>query len=157
MKNLPEIFKIVQGTSPVTTNGGVTGDYVSLKNAVKCTVVVNLTQAVGHATVLSISESPLVSGDGSQAMTATQKVWQNADVAASDALVKAADAASVTVAADVKHKQIVMEIDPSKLTAGYDCIAAVLSDSSQATNFASIDYFIETRYPQATPPAAIID
>jgi hypothetical protein len=50
-----------------------------------------------------------------------------------------------------------MQIDPSKLSAGFDCIAATLADSTEATNFAAVNYFIETRYPQATPPSAIVD
>jgi len=157
MKNLAEVFKIVQGSPPVTTDGGVTGDYVSLKNAVKAAVIFNFTQAVAHATVCGINEATAVAPTGAQAMTATQKIWVNEDTAASDTLVKATDAASETLTADIKNKQVVMEIDPAKLTAGYDCIAATVSDSSQATNLVSITYLIETRYPQATPPAAITD
>ncbi len=155
--NLPESFKIVQALAPVTTNGGKTGDYVSLKNCHKAHVVVNLTQAVGHATQLSIKEATAVAPTGAQAMTATVPIWENEDCAASDTLVKQTDAANVSVSADIKNKQIVMEIDPAKLTAGYDCIAAVLSDSSQVSNIASITYLLETRYPQATPPPAITD
>jgi len=34
-------------------------------------------------------------------------------------------------------------------------LGCTISDSSQATNFVSAQYFLEMRYPQATPPAAI--
>jgi hypothetical protein len=157
MKNLPSIFKIVQGTPPVTTTGGVTCDYVSLKNAVRAWIIAEFTQAVGHATVLGVNKATAVAPTGATAMTETQQIWVNEDTAASDTLVKATDAASETLTDDVKNKQVIMEIDPAKLAAGYDCIAATISDSSQATNFVSVTYLIETRYPQATPPAAITD
>ena len=155
--NLPEKFKIVSGTGPVTTSGGVICDYISLKNAVKVWVVAKLKQAVAHATSLSINVATAIAPTGATAMTAEVPIWLNDDCEAGDALTRQTDAANQAVAATAKVKMLVMEIDPAKLPAGYDCIAAVLSDSTQATNFANIDYYIETRYPQATPPAAITD
>ena len=47
MLNIPEGCFPVSLTKPVTTNGGVTTDYVSLKNAVQAWIVVHLTQAAG--------------------------------------------------------------------------------------------------------------
>jgi hypothetical protein len=90
-------------------------------------------------------------------MTALMPCWKNVDVSLTDTLARQADAASVAAAATAKNQQLVMEILPERLPAGYDCIAATLSDSSQATDFATITYLIETKYPQATPPAAITD
>ena len=59
MLNIPEGCFPVSLTKPVTTNGGVTTDYVSLKNAVvQAWIVVHLTQAVGHATAFSPTAPP---------------------------------------------------------------------------------------------------
>jgi len=154
---VPQEFKIVQGTSPVTTNGGVTADYVSLKNAKRCTIIVNLTQAVGHATALTIEQATTVAGAGSTAITVVVPIWLNADCAATDTLVKQASAVSQAIAATVKHHQVVFQLDPATLADTFDCITVKASDSSQATNFVSVDYLIETKYGKATPPTAITD
>jgi hypothetical protein len=50
----------------------------------------------------------------------------------------------------------VIEWDPAKHSAGYDCIT--LADSGgNAGNLVSVYALIAERYPQATPPSAIID
>lgn len=47
---LVEKYKVVQAVEPKTTNVAITGDYVSLKNVIIGTIIVNLTRAIGHAT-----------------------------------------------------------------------------------------------------------
>lgn len=160
--NLPENFKIVQLKNPVTTNGGWTSGYVSLKNCKKATLIVNLTQAVGHATNLAPKQAYAVAGTGSKVLTNACEIWANEDTAASDALVRQTAAANYTVAADVKNKQIIFEIEPSicldiNAATPFDCIALTCADSSQATNFASVVAILEERYQQATPPTALAD
>ena len=155
---VPESFKIVDGTQgPVTTNGGIECDYVSLKNAHRVTVIVNMTQAVGHATSITLEKATAVDGTGSVAITTAVPIWLNGDVAASDTLVRQTDAVSQAVAADIAKKMVVFQVDPVTLGDGFDCLVAKLSDSSQGTNFAQVTYLLETRYGQATPPAAITD
>jgi hypothetical protein len=153
----PERYKIVCGSPVATTNGGITGDYISLKNAHRVLVVANMLQAASHATALGFSEATAVAPTGAQAGTALMPVWKCADIATTDALVRASDAASIACSAGTTNQVLVMEIIPERLTAGYDCIAATLANSGEATNFATITYIIETRYPQATPPSAIVD
>ncbi len=155
--NLPETFKIVNGTPVVTTNTGVTCDYISVKNAHKVTIIAELLQAVSHATALGYNVATAVAPTGATAGTATMPIWKNADVSSTDTLVRGTDAATVAATAGATNQTLVIEIDPARLPAGYDCIAATLSDSSQSTNYATVTYLIETRYPQATPPTAITD
>lgn len=154
---LPQQFKIVQLAWPQTTNGGVTSDFVSLKNAHKVTIVAEFIQAVGHATVVAIRQSDDVSATTTAAGPASARVWVNEDVAASDTLVQGANLASETLTNDVKKKQVVFEVDASELTDGYDCVYVTVSNSSQASNLVSITAFLHTRYPGATPPTAITD
>lgn len=160
--NLPENFKLVQLQSPKTTNGGFTSGYVSLKNCKKATIIVELKQAVGHATNFALSQAYAVAGTGAKVLTNECKIWSNEDVAASDTLVRQTDAKNYSVTADVKSKQIIFEVEPSicmdiNAATPFDCLGLVVSDSSQATNFASITAILETRYEQATPPAVITD
>lgn len=156
--NLPQDFKIVDATAgPVTTNGGLTSDYVSVKNVLKAWIIIQLTQAVGHATALTVRRATAVDGTGAAALANNVVVWANEDTAATDTLVRGSDAKAFTVAADVKKKMIVFEIDPATLGDTYDVIAFTVGDSSQATNFVSGVFVLQGRYAQATPPAAITD
>lgn len=155
---LPEQTKVVQLINPKTTNGGITSDVVSLKNANKAWIIVELTQAVGHATAVALKQATDVAA-GTNKAGPNSRCWLNEDTAASDALVEQTAAATVTVTNDVKNKQVVIEVDPAALDGanGYDCVYVTVSDSSQATNLASATAIIAMKYQQATPPSAIVD
>lgn len=157
MMNFVEKYKVVNGTPVATTNGAIDCDYISLKDALRVIIVAELLQAATHTTALGVDEAKTVAGAGSAAVTAVQKIWKNADVSATDTLVKGTDAATVVATAGVTNQQLIMEFDPATLSSGFDCIRATLDDSSEATNFAVVTYYIETRYPQETPPTAITD
>jgi len=157
---LPERFKIVDASAgPVTTNGGVTCDYVSLKNVIRAWIVASFTQAVGHATGIDPKQATLVDGTGAKVFVNTLPIWENEDTASSDTLVKQTDAITLNVTADIKKKQVIFQIDPVKMdvAGGFDVLGCTVDDSSQATNFVSILYVLETRYAQGTPPSAIVD
>ena len=164
--SLPEQTKIVDATAgPVTSNGGVTADYVSVKNAGRLYIVCNLTQAVGHATVLQPRRATAVDGTGVVDIGVSCRIWANEDTATSDTLVAKTAATSYTVGAGATKMLVIFEIDVQKLGftsaspgVGYDVVGLTFSDSSQATNFVCANYFLtDIRYQQATPPAAITD
>lgn len=156
--NLVEQFKPVVATlGCVTTNGGVTCDYVSLKGVKRAWIEVILKQAVGHATVIQPQKATAVAPTGAASITAVARIWANEDVATDDTLVRKTSATSYAVTADVKSKHVVIEIDPAEFTGAYDVLGCTISDSSQATNFASVVYRLEMGYSQATPPSAIVD
>jgi len=159
IRNLVENYKIISGTTPVTTNGGVTGDYVSLKNANKAWIICKLTQAVGHATVLSPKQATAVAGTGVKAFVNTLKINANEDISASDTLAAQTAAVTYTVTNDVKNKLIIFEIDPADLDTAndFDCIGFTASDSSQADNLIGITYILDMKYKEDVPPAAITD
>jgi hypothetical protein len=154
---LPEHYKIVHGTSPVTTNGGVTAGYVSLKNVNRAYVLVSLTQAASHTTAITIEQATAVAGTSTTAITNTVPIWANEDTDTSDTLTRQTDAVSYTVGAGTTDMMIVFQIDPAGLADGYECITAKADDSSEAANFITVTYLLDTKYKQATPPAAITD
>lgn len=158
-KTFVERYKLVQGIQPRTTNGGFSSDWVSLRNANRVAIVVNLTQAVGHATAFTLAQATAVSGGDTKAITNNCLIWANEDCAASDTLVRKTDAKAYTVAADVKNKVIVFEVDPSNLDVAnnFDCISLTVADSSQATNIASIEFYIDSKYVEGTKASAITD
>lgn len=156
--SLPEQFKIVDATAgPVTTNGGVTGDYVSLKGVKRAWISLQFTQAVGHATVVQPQKATAVAPTGAVSITAVARIWANEDTATSDTLVRKTSATSYAVTNDIKKKHVLIEIDPAEFTGAYDVLGFTVSDSSQATNFVSGLFILEMGYSQATPPTQIAD
>lgn len=156
--NLPEQFKIVDATAgPVTTNGGVTCDYVSLKGVKRAWISLQFTQAVGHATAIQPQKATAVAPTGAASITTAARIWSNLATATDDTLVRRTAATSYTLNADVAKKHVLIEIDPAEFTGSYDVLGCTISDSSQATNFVSGLYLLEMGYSQATPPTAITD
>lgn len=155
---LPEQFKIVEAMPNATDAAGRTGDYVSLKNALMAYVFVDITQGNAAPIALTIEQASAVAGTGTKAITVTVPIWSNLDTAASDTLVRRTDAVSYTTDAGVKNKQVIFQIDPATLDQanGFDCIT-VKTGASNVANLTSASYWLQTRYPQATPPAAITD
>lgn len=156
--NMPEILYPVQATAPVTTNGGVTCDYISLKNVNMAWIVVHLTQAVGHATAFTIEQATAVAGTGSTAITNVVPIWYGAVTTSSQVLARQTDAVSYTMSDAVTGGvYIIFQIDPRELDDGYDCITLKAADSSQATNFMEATYWLAPRYGGVTPPSFITD
>ncbi|KKW45008.1 MAG: hypothetical protein UY96_C0034G0007 [Parcubacteria group bacterium GW2011_GWB1_56_8] len=157
---IPEGCKPVQLAHPQTSNGGFDSDWISLKNAIKAFIVVEMNQAVGHATKLTVNQATVVAGSDTKVLTNTTRIWANEDVAASDALVRKTAAKDYTVTNDIKKKQVVFEINPADcldVANAFDCVGVNVADSSQATDFVSITAFLMMKYAEATPPSAIVD
>ena len=159
--SLPEDFKYVDATAGVvTTNGGVTCDYISAKHAHKVWIVLQFTQAVGHATVIQPQVATAVLPTGATSITFSAKWWENETTAVGDTLVKQTAATSLTLDAVISKKMVICEIDLSAVAAmgaTYDVIGCTISNSAQATNFVAGHYVLAERFAQATPPTAITD
>lgn len=158
--SLPEQYKLVDATAgPVTTNGGVTGKYVSLKNVQMAFLILQFTQAAGHATAVTLKEATAVAGTSVKTVISSKQIWSNEDTATSDTLVRQTDATSYTLTNDIKKKMVVIQFDPDTLDIanGFDVAGFSVADSSQATNFVSGVWVLYERYQQATPPAATTD
>lgn len=155
---IPANLKPVQMFAPKTTNAALTSQVISLKNAHKAWIVLEFTQAVGHATTPTLNQATSIAASTNKAGP-TVDIWANEDTAATDTLVKKTAGASYAVTNDVKNKQVVFEIDPTRLDIanGYDCIYLTIATSSQASNFVSGAAYLQNAYAQATPPTAIID
>lgn len=154
---LPEDFKLVDATAgPVTTNGGVTGAYVTLKGAIKAFLLLQFTQAVGHASVISIKKATAVAGTG-VTTGPTCRIWANEATATNDTLVAQTAGTSYTLTNDIAKKMVVIEFDPAQLGDSYDVAGFSIATSAQATNFVNGVWVLQPRYAQATPPTAVVD
>lgn len=142
----------------VTTNGGVTGQYISLKNVRYVWLKLQFTQAVGHATAVTIKQATAIAGTGVKTGP-TCNIWLNEATATNDTLVAQTAGTSVTLTNDIKKKMVVIAVDPASLDInnGFDVLGFSISDSSQATNFVCGSYECEMNYAQATPPTVLTD
>ncbi len=156
---LIEKYKVVQAVEPKTTNAAITGAYVSLKNVINATVVVNLTQAVGHETVISLYEAKDVSGTDAKPLTNSVPVWANEDVSLGDSLIRKTDGVSYTVSDTVKNKQVVFHIEPARLdmNEGFTCLNVRIGESTQVTNFASAEFILDSKYAGDVPSSVVKD
>lgn len=147
MINIPEGLFPVSGIKPTTTNGSIhSTDYISLKNAQMCWVVVHLTQTVGHATVFAIERATAVAPTGNVAIANTVPIWYGNVTTATSALTRQTDAISYTMGGSVTGDvYIIFQVDPTSLGSTYDCIGLTASDSSQATNFFEVTFWIQPK------------
>lgn len=156
---LVEKFKVVQAVEPKTTNAAIVGDYVSLKNVINATVIVNLTQAVAHATAVTLYQAKDVSGTEAKTFAVDVPIWANEDTSSGDALVRQTNGVSYQVSNTAKNKQIVFHIDPSKLDInnGFTCLNVRIGASTQATNFACAEFILDSKYAGDVPSSVVVD
>ena len=154
-----EKYKVVQVFELKTTNTAITDDYVTLKNSITATVVVNLAQTAGYETQISLYQAQDVDGTGAKPLVNNVPILANEDVAVSDKLVRQQDGVSYTVSNTAKNKQVIFHIDPAKLDInnGFCCLNVRLGASSQATNFAGGEFILENKYLQEDAPYAVVD
>lgn len=154
--SLPENFKIVQLYVGQGTTALVTTDAISLKNAQMCWLVVNLDTTASSACAVTPMRATAVAPTGGVVLANVVPIWVNVNTAASDTLTQATAALNYTTIADAYYKQLIFEIDPANLGGSYDCVYMTIG-ALAATEALCVEAYIETRYPQATPPAAITD
>ena len=156
MPTFPETYKIVklyQGAA-----NAVACDVVSTKNCHKLWFVVSHVGSADTDLVLSLYEATDVAAGTNAAITKTCPIWVNLDnTTADDTLAATTAAYSYTIDTGVAPNQmVVIEVDPAKLSAGYDCV--YLGDSGgNASNTCTIMAIMEMRYQGASLPDVITD
>jgi len=164
--SLPEAFKIVN-VAPSQSASAVTYDAICCKNAHKVWFIITQNYVADADITFSLIEATDVACGTTAAVTKAFPVWYNADVAAAtasaaattiiDGLTKITSGASHEFDTTLgKSQMCIIEWDPAKHTSGYDCIR--LKDANgHASNWVTAIAIIQTRYPQADPPSAVID
>lgn len=155
--SLAEQFKIVEAITP-QAGAAITGDYVSLKNALMAYVVVHVAQGAADVMAITLEQATVVAGTDTKVLANVVPIWSNLDCAASDTLVARTAAVGYSLDAGQKHKIVVFKIDPAALDVAnnFDCIC-VKTAASNAGNITSAMYYLVEKYAAATPPAAITD
>lgn len=155
---VPEVFKCVQALKPQVNTGALVGAYISLKGAQMCMIHVGIAQGNAAVCAITVEQATAVAGTGTKVITKVCPIWANLDCAATDTLVRATDAVSYTTDAGVKNKEVWIQVDPATLdiAGGFDCITVKMA-ASNAANLVYAEYILESRYPGATPPSALVD
>ena len=146
---IPEELPPVVLASPVTTNGGVTSDYMSLKLVaglvfIECT----FTQAVGHATGIDIVQATAVDGTGAKAITNALPIWSNTDISLTSVNTRRTDAITYNVDVAAKNQIVIFQVDPAgfDIAGGFDCLGVTVDNSSAASDLVSVVAYVVPRY-----------
>lgn len=158
MLHLAENVKTLGLLKPATDAAGRTGRWVTVKDALRAWIVAYIDQGNAATILLTPRQASAVAGTGSKVLTNNLQIWANLDLAASDALVRQTDAVNFTTDAGVKEKLVVFQIELAglDLAGGFDCITLV-TGASNVANLTSAGAYLESRYPQVTPPTAVTD
>lgn len=158
MLSFPQNFAVVEGAPLAADAAGRTGDYISLKNCHKVTIIVSITQGNAAVVPITIEQASAVAGTGSKPITEPVPIWSNLDTAASPTLVRRTNAVSYTTDAALKNKQVIFEIDPASLDInnGFDCLT-VKTGASNAANLTGVLYILHSRFQGPSMPSTIID
>ena len=145
---IPEDAVPVVLTAPVTTNGGVTTDYMSLKLAHMVYIVAIFTEAAGHASGIDVTQATAVDGSGVKAITNTLPIWANTDISATSVLTRQTDAITYNVDVGTTNQIVIMQVDPAgfDIDGGFDCLGVTVDNSNQAANFVTVLAFVVPRY-----------
>jgi hypothetical protein len=146
LEGMPEgLFPVSATAGARTTNGGVTLDAISMKNAQMVYLYLHFNQAVGHATAVTPLVGTVVATTAT-ALPNNVEIWYGNTTTAVTTLAAQTDAKLYTLLVGVTGTvHVIFKIDPAACGA-YDCIGGTIGDSSQATNFVSATWFIQPRY-----------
>jgi hypothetical protein len=152
--NLDIPFKqsVVTGLAPISTSSARTADYLNMALVLRVIIIATLTQAVGHATSLTLRQAKDNTGTSLKDLANNVPIWANEDVAAADGLTKQTDGVAYTVDDDVKNKKVIFQVegDDMDVANGFTHLTVVSGASSQATDLINIEYIVESRTPGET-------
>jgi len=139
------VFPVSATAGCVTSNGGITFDAISMKEAQMVYLDIHLTQAVGHATAITPLVGTVVATTGT-ALPNNVEIWYGNTTTATVALAKQTAAKLFTLDVGVTGVvHLIFKIDPAAC-GDYDCIGGTVANSAQATNLVSAQWLIVPRY-----------
>lgn len=163
--DLAEQIQIVSGFLPVDMSAGNnTGDWVSLKNYERCSIIVfKNAGTAGDDPTVTIQEATAVAGTSAQNLAVIDKVYVKQDTnllsAGTFSVVTQAAAATYTDATSAEDAAIwVIDVKAEDLSDGYDCINASIADVGTNAQVGCILYLLwPARYGEQTLVSAIVD
>lgn len=153
-KTLPENLKLVYAYMGAADALGTSADVVSLENYHRLWIIAIHKGTSDTDLVLNVQECDDTTPTTAADMSDTFPIWENTNYSSSDTLTRITDAASYTIdPAAAGSTMVVIEVDPSKLTAGYPCVR-VKGTGGHSENTVAVLYALDPRYPGDPLPAA---
>jgi len=155
-----ENLKVVYGSEPKNYSG-ITGnsDYVSLKNYDRAACVIQTGAWAGGTAAVTLTQAQDVSGTGAKALSfAAQWTYQSTGFTI-DALTRTAVSSDTFNLATVNTLYVIeLEASDLDLANNFDCFRVSIASPGANNDFYGVMiYLYGCRYPQATPPSAIVD
>ncbi len=155
-----ENIKVVYGSEPKNYTGAAgNSDYVSLKNYDRVAIVIQTGAWAGGTAAVTLTQATDVSGSGAKALSfANQWTYQSAGFTV-DALAKTAVAGDTFNLATANTVHVIeVEASDLDLAGGFDCLRVSIASPGANNDFYGVMIYLHgSRYPQATPPSAIVD
>ena len=149
---LPEDLKIVNGLTLLGAVAPFTSQAVSVKNLQKLFIVISYNQGDADDQQWTPQRAIDIAFGTPAVLANTVPVWSNLDCAASDTLVRRANAINYDSGVGLARKLIIFQIDPARLGLDangvpYDCVRVVTTDNVEITSEGSITFIGVPRYP----------
>jgi len=163
-KNIQKSF-YYPGWVPVDCNGGLTGNYVSMKNYNHAEIIIQIGACTRTASV-TINKAKTVAGGSATQWLTWDEVFVNADVSGYNAedSTPTTTYTRTTVSSDTKatgttaNQVWVIEFDAIELGAGYDCFNVNISDPGGTGDVIGVLYRLsEPRFSAENPPTPVED
>lgn len=141
-----------------TTGAAVAGDYVSMKGYTHLTIVISQGAWAAGTPAVTLKQATAVAGTSEKALSFT-KYWTGVALTA-DLLTEVAVVSDTFNLTAVANTYTVLEVDASSLDVdnNFDCVrVGIASPGANADLVAVFGWLSGARYPQASPPSAIID
>ncbi len=152
--------KIISGLTPIDATGAAkNGDYISMKNAAHCTVILHFGVSLVATQAITLTQATEVAGSTTKAL-GFDLIQVNADVTATDTFVETTVTSDTIDKSAASEQLFAIEIDADDLDVdnGYDCFRVNLeSPGGQATLVSILYICTELRYAAAVPVSQIID
>ena len=126
----------VELQAPADLNGGVTASYFSMKNIGRVSIYVHLgaVSSLADDMTVTLYEATAVAGTGATALDIPRAYTYDA---ATDVYTAATVATDGTIVANA-NEVLVLDIDESDLTQGYDCLGITIADPGQADSYGAV-------------------
>lgn len=157
--DFPENAEFVMGCIPTASNTTVTAANISLKNAVMAYIVVQLSNASGHAVVINPLLGTAVASC-TTAITFSAPNWYNYSALTTSVFTKGTAGTTVTASDAATPAIYIIEIDPASClaqSATLDCLGCTVTGGAHAGDYATINYILVPRVSQATHATVLTD
>lgn len=155
---IPESVSPVTVLPPAASASARESKFVSLKNAVKAYIIVDVNQGDANTVLIKPYQATAVANTGLKVIANATRIWQQLDTDNSAAFTRQADAVNFTTSTATVSKSVIFEIVPTDLDVanGFDCIG-VTTGASNSGNIVGAKIVTFNKVSAVTPPTPLAD